>query len=140
MNSANGVSEQFDMNLLLDTCAFLWLVADPDRLGQMAAAAIQNPDTQLFLSDTSVWELSLKWQARKISLPSPPRRWVEEQTQVWKVRPLAIHRGHLYRVTELPEHHRDPFDRLLVAQAIEEGLSIATPDPYIQRYPVAVVW
>lgn len=128
------------MKILLDTCSFLWLAAAPENLGPEASAAIDRDDTQLFLSDGSVWEICLKWQAGKISLPEPPRAWVEAQRLTWRITTLPIERTHLYRVTELPTHHRDPFDRLLVAQAIEAGLSIATPDPWIARYPVAVMW
>lgn len=126
--------------LLLDTCTLVWLVSDPERLGRAVADCIDEETTELFLSDASVWELCLKWQAGKIGLPKPPRAWVEEQVRAWSLAALPIQRGHLYRVTELPEHHRDPFDRLLVAQAIEEGMTIGSPDPQIHRYPTAVLW
>jgi PIN domain nuclease of toxin-antitoxin system len=128
------------LRLLLDTCTFLWLVAAPGNLSPATSAAIDRTDTELLLSDCSVWELCLKWRGGKIQLPRPPRLWVEEQVQIWRIQPLPIERTHLYRVTELPDHHRDPFDRLLVAQAIEEGLTVATPDPHFPPYPVAVLW
>lgn len=128
------------MRLLLDTCAVLWLAGSPARLGRRFTDAVALPNIQLFLSDCSVWELCLKWNAGKIGLPEPPRRWVESQKRIWGLESLAMERSHLYRVTELPDHHRDPFDRLLVAQAIEEGLTLATPDPEIAKYPVAVIW
>lgn len=128
------------MKLLLDTCSLIWLVAEPGRLGHGAAEFIDDPNTDLWLSDTSVWEICLKWQKGKLRLPAPPRTWVREQTDIWHIAPLPIARTHLFRVTELPTLHQDPFDRLLVAQAIEEGLTIATPDPHIAGYPVAVVW
>lgn len=128
------------MKLLLDACTLLWLVGAPIRLGATVTDAIGRPDTRLILSDCSAWEICLKWKAGKISLPQPPRLWVEAQSRTWGIEPLSISRSHLYRVTELPEYHRDPFDRLLVAQAIEEGLTIATPDAEIKKYPVAVIW
>ena len=128
------------LRLLLDTCAFLWLAAAPGNLGGGAASVIDSSDSELFLSDVSVWEICLKWQAGKILLPAPPRLWVEEQRQTWRLASIPIERTHLYRVVELPHHHRDPFDRLLVAQAIERGLTIATPDAEVAKYPVAVIW
>lgn len=128
------------MRLLLDTCTFVWLVADPARISEPVAAAIDAGETELFLSDASVWEICLKWQTGKIGLPKPPRSWIEEQAAQWLLADLPVRRTDLFRVTELPTHHRDPFDRLLVAQALEARLAIATPDPQIRRYPVTVLW
>ncbi|NDD31553.1 MAG: hypothetical protein EB084_25155, partial [Proteobacteria bacterium] len=90
------------MKVLLDTCSFLWLAAAPENLGPEAAAAIDRNDCELFLSDGSVWEICLKWQAGKISLPGPPRSWVETQRTTWRLTTLPIEQTHLYRVTELP--------------------------------------
>jgi PIN domain nuclease of toxin-antitoxin system len=126
--------------LLLDTCTLIWLVSAPDRLSRAASEAIDRQSTELLVSDATVWEICLKWQAGKIGLPKPPRTWIEEQAALWLLEALPIRRTHLCRVTEIPEHHHDPFDRLLVAQALDEGLTIATPDPDIRRYPVDVLW
>lgn len=128
------------MKLLLDTCTFLWLVSDPKLLSAMACRAINNNDNDLWLSDSSVWEICLKWEARKLRLPSPPRRWVLEQSQIWQLGSLGIESSQLFRAGELPMHHRDPFDRLLVATAIDSDLTLVTPDPAIAAYPVAVLW
>ena len=128
------------MRLLLDTCAFLWLAAEPKRLGPRARKAIDARDAVLVVSDVSIWEVCLKWQAGKLTLPAPPRRWFGEQIARWGVRPLPLTAEHLFRATELPVLHRDPFDRLLVAQAIEGDLTLVTPDPAIVAYPVAVLW
>jgi PIN domain nuclease of toxin-antitoxin system len=128
------------MKLLLDTCTLVWLTAEPELLSGEAAAALDDESNSLYLSDASVWELCLKWQVGKISLPRPPRNWTEEQSRRWSLAGVPISRIHLFRVTELPEHHRDPFDRLLVAQAIQESLTIVTPDAWIRRYPVATLW
>jgi PIN domain nuclease of toxin-antitoxin system len=97
-------------------------------------------DARILLSDASVWELCLKWQAGKVELPAPPRRWIGEQVQAWGIERLPIEPEHCYRTTELPQLHRDPFDRLLVAQAIAHGALIVTPDPAITAYPVACLW
>jgi len=128
------------LQILLDSCALLWLAEAPNRLGPAVAHILDEAETQLWLSDCSVMELCLKWSAGKLELPQPPRIWFEEQLAVWEIRALAMARRHHYRSTELPDHHTDPFDRLLVAQAIEENLTIATPDPLIRRYPVATIW
>lgn len=127
------------MRLLLDTCSLIWLAAEPARLSSAVAAGVDAGLT-LLLSDCSVMELCLKWSAGKLTLPQPPRLWVEEQMRIWRLSGLPVERRHHYRSTELPDHHRDPFDRLLVAQAIEENLTIATPDPEIRRYPVSTLW
>lgn len=128
------------MICILDTCTFIWLCAEPERLSETAREAIDATDTDLVLGDVSVLEIVLKWQAGKITLPEPPRVWVERQIGIWSIRSLPISREHMYRVSELPEHHRDPFDRLLVAAALSEGATILTPDPAIHRYPVSCRW
>ncbi len=128
------------MKLLLDTCALLWMAGAPDQLGQGVRQQIDHPDTEIWVSDCSLWEICLKWESGKLKLPLPPRSWVEQQRRAWHWTALPIARSHLFRVTELPFYHRDPFDRLLVAQAIEEDLTVATPDPWITRYPVATSW
>ena len=128
------------VKLLLDTCTLIWLVAEPGQLSLKIASLINEGETDLFVSDCSVWEICLKWQAGKLRLPAPPRSWVEEQRRIWKFNYLPIERVHLFRGTELPDHHRDPFDRLLVAQAIENEMTIGTPDMNIMKYPVATVW
>jgi len=128
------------MDLLLDTCTIVWLSAEPSRLSKKARAALDADDAKLYTSDASTWELCLKWLAKKIVLPEPPRRWLTEQATLWQTDRLAFELDHFYRTCELPALHRDPFDRILVAQAITRGLTIVTPDPAIHAYPVAVLW
>ncbi len=94
----------------------------------------------MHLSDVSIWEICLKWEAGKLSLPQPPRLWCEAQAGIWKLSTLAITRSAVYRASELPGHHRDPFDRLLVGQALDRGLVVLTPDEMIHRYPVGWRW
>ncbi len=128
------------MKLLLDTCTLLWLAAEPDRLSEKAAKAIGDTGHELLFSDASIWEICLKWQSGKLTLPDPPRNWCEDQTSTWKIGSCPIARSHMCRVVELPLHHKDPFDRLLVAQALEERMTIVTPDPHIRNYPVSWLW
>ena len=128
------------LNLLLDTCTFIWLVSSSERLPSKVARSINAATTSLFLSDISVWEITMKWQLGKLRLPQPPRYWIESQRERWSLSAVPIEREHLYRVSELPMHHRDPFDRLLIAQAIECGLTLVTPDEALHRYPAATLW
>lgn len=102
--------------------------------------SIGDREALLFLSDVSTWEICLKWQSRKLHLPSPPRRWIAEQAGVWALSRLAIEQEDLFRASELAEHHRDPFDRLLVAQTMVRDGQLITPDSAIHGYPVAVLW
>ena len=128
------------MRLLLDTCTFVWLASEPGRLSARATQTINDHKSVLVLSDVTVWEICLKWQSGKLRLPEPPRTWCENQAGVWHLESLSVTREALYRTTELPSHHRDPFDRLLVAQSLEEGLPLITPDQHIAAYPISVVW
>lgn len=125
---------------MLDTCTFIWLCASPDRISAVATEIIDAPETRLLLSEVSVLEIALKWSAGKLALPDPPRRWIETQISVWSLDCRALGREDMYRAAELPDHHRDPFDRLLVAAAIRANAMILTPDDAVRRYPVGCRW
>ena len=125
---------------LLDTCTLIWLAAEPERLSAAARHAIDAADSALLFSDVSVLEITLKWTAGKITLPDPPRQWVERQVAQWELDCLSLTRDDIYRASELPMHHRDPFDRLLVAVALGAGAAILTPDDAIHDYPVSYRW
>lgn len=128
------------MNLLLDACTLIWLASAPHLLSPTSTRLIDSPENALWLSDCTVWEICLKWQVGKLKLPTPPRRWIQQQQLLWRLESLTIDRNHLFKVSELPMHHRDPYDRLLVAQAIDAGLTIVTPDVEIHKYPVHFAW
>ncbi len=125
---------------LLDTCTLIWLCTDAKRISETASEAIETAKTPLLLSDVSVLEIALKWQSGKLELPDPPRRWLEKQIAVWGLKCLELSRSDIYRATELPERHKDPFDRLLIASALNENATILTPDAAIRRYPVSCLW
>lgn len=108
------------MTLLLDANVFLW--------------------SELLLSAVSLWEIYLKVQAGKLDLPLEPEFFRDHMTQLGVRRVLAVEARHVYGVGELPDHHRDPFDRLLVAQAITESLTMVASDAAIRRYPVESFW
>jgi len=126
--------------ILLDTCTFVWLCADPDRLSPGAREALGAAGARILFSDVSALEISLKWSAGKIELPKPPRYWVEENVRAWALESVGMEREDVYRAAELAPHHRDPFDRLLVAAALRTGATLLTPDEAVRRYPVSAVW
>jgi PIN domain nuclease of toxin-antitoxin system len=128
------------VNAILDTCTFIWLTQQPERLSKPAVAFCDDSGNALYLSLASIWEISLKWTAGRIPLPAPPRAWITEQTAVWAVKLVSILPEHLYRATELAKLHPDPFDRLIVAQALAGGYAVVTPDPHIRQYPVQSIW
>jgi len=128
------------LTILLDTCVLIWLTQEPEKLSEKSKEVLEKPDNELLVSHVSVWEMLLKMQAEKLSLSLPLRKWLSEQQSIWGFFYLAITLEHLLRTGEIERHHSDPFDRLLVSQSIVESLSIMTPDPWIPRYPVHVIW
>ncbi len=127
------------VRLLLDTCTFLWW-AGGGTLSAGATAAVQEPSNDVFLSAVSVWEIVTKHQAGRLPLPEPPDRLIPTERSLRGVTPLPFDEESALQGTRLPPLHRDPFDRMLIAQAIALGLAIVTPDPAITQYPVRVIW
>lgn len=128
------------MKLLLDTCTFLWLLWDAPELSAPARDLFADPGNEAFLSVVSCWEIALKHSAGKLPLPAPPERLVPEQREKHGIATLPLDEESALRVTRLPPYHRDPFDRMLVSQAITGGLVILTPDEAIRGYPVRTAW
>lgn len=128
------------MRLLLDTHAFLWWVNDSRKLSRRARSAISNQQTECFLSLASCWEMAIKVSTGKLELPTGVERFVQEQLAVNRIRELPIQLRHTARAGTLPFHHRDPFDRLLAAQALDEDLAIVSADPIFRKYGVKRVW
>jgi PIN domain nuclease of toxin-antitoxin system len=127
------------MKALLDTHTFLWAIAEEGKLSRRAQQIFIG-SSDLWLSVASIWEILIKVQAGKLPLPEPAgpyliRKLVQNQIEV-----LPITLDHVLRTESLPLHHRDPFDRLLIAQSIEEKWPIVTADPWFARYPVDVIW
>lgn len=121
------------MNLLLDTHTFLWW--DAGKLPRAVVQRIQGADV-VFVSAASAWEIAIKAALGKIDARAP----LSEALEDYGFEELPIEMAHADAVRELPSHHRDPFDRILVAQARVEGLSLVSRDPVLSRYPVSVVW
>lgn len=128
------------MRLLLDTHAFLWWVDDDKRLSRAAHAAIRDRENECLVSLASCWELTIKVSLGKLSLESSVEQFVPTHTAINGFRLLPIEFSHTGRVARLPFHHRDPFDRMLAAQALVERLAIVSADPIFRRYGVKRVW
>ena len=128
------------MNVLLDTHAFLWAVTGDRRLSSPARTLIEDGENQVFLSAVSMWEIVLKARAGKLHVEGSVAKVLEEQMRQARISPLAIYPAHVLRVAALPPIHKDPFDRLLIAQAQSENLALVTRDPEIRRYTVQVIW
>jgi PIN domain nuclease of toxin-antitoxin system len=128
------------VNLLLDTCTFLWLTLEPARLSAQAVQLISDPDNRRWLSAVSVWEVAVLFSRGRITLSSPPRQFVAAQCRHYQIRLLPFRARAAVLEPDLPRPHRDPADRQLVCQALAHGLTILTPDPQIQRYPVPTAW
>lgn len=128
------------MKLLLDSCAFLWLAGGRVSLSEAADAAIREPSNDVFLSAVSVWEIAIKHQAGRLPLAEPLDRLIAAERRLRGVTSLPFDEASALQVLRLPPLHRDPFDRMLVSQAIAESLTIVTPDPLIAQYPVRILW
>ena len=125
------------MRLLLDTHVFLWTIAAPDRLPPKVRAAVEDDENEVFVSAASVWECVIKSRLGKLDLPDDPGVYLPRQRSRHGFESLAITERDVLRVGTLPFIHKDPFDRVLVAQATEHRLQLVTADPLISRYPVS---
>lgn len=123
------------MRLLLDTHAFLWWLRNDDRLGARARDAVADPVNAVFVGAASAWEIAVKRAAGRLTAPGDITAWIEESA----FRPLAIEVRHALVSAELPPHHRDPFDRLLVAQAQLEDLALVAHDEELRKYEVGIL-
>jgi len=130
------------MKLLLDTHTFLWLIDGNSRLGSGASTAINDMQNWLYLSVASIWELAIKTSRvnPQLQLAEPLDVFVERWTKAYGITILAIEQSHALQVVHLPDHHRDPFDRLLVAQASIEHMHLVTGDSKLTSYSVPIIW
>lgn len=128
------------MNILLDTCVFLWIVRDPTELSTNAQTLITDSSHTLYLSVISVWEIAIKHGLGRLPLAEPPHIYVPTERDKHDILSLELHEAAVLELRRLPKHHQDPFDRMLVCQAIADGLTLLTPDNHIQAYPVRTLW
>jgi len=128
------------MKVLLDTHVFLWWITDDLRISQKVSAIMTDGDNELFLSAASVWEIVIKSRLGRLHLPENPDSYLMEQMALNAVEPLSITMPHALRVYNLPDIHKDPFDRIMIAQALLEDMPILTRDDYIPKYGVQAIW
>ncbi|HET7892062.1 MAG TPA: type II toxin-antitoxin system VapC family toxin [Candidatus Sulfotelmatobacter sp.] len=127
------------MKALLDTHAFLWSISDDERLSRKAQQ-IFTGSNDLWLSVASIWEILIKVKSGKLPLPEPSGPYLVRELSENGIEVLPIKLDHVLRIENLTAHHRDPFDRILIAQSIEEKLPLVTADPVFERYPVKLIW
>lgn len=128
------------MRLLLDTSTFLWFIEGHTALSTTARKVIEDPENDVLLSVASLWEVAIKISIGKLSLGQPFGELIPEQIVAMGIRVMDIRLQHLTRVTNLPWHHRDPFDRLIVAQAITEDLPVVGRDGALDAYGIQRIW
>lgn len=124
------------MRLLLDTHVFLWAAGEPEELAEPARLAIADAENEVYVSAAVAWEITVKTALGKLKVPGDPATWFSARLRSLGFDSLPIHPEHALAAGALPDHHRDPFDRILVAQAQLEGMQLVTRDPEIQKYPV----
>lgn len=128
------------MKLLLDTCAFLWLIRKQPQASRAARALFANADNEVYLSSVSAWEIAVKHRLGKLPLGDIPVRYVPTEREKHGVAPLVLTEADTLVLDKLPILHHDPFDRMLICQAIANQMTILTPDPLISQYPVLTRW
>ena len=128
------------MKVLLDTCTFLWLATDDRALSLEARAVFEDEENEAFLSAVSAWEIMVKNLLGGLKLSDPPERFVPKYRDAHRIESLPLNEDMVLQLRSLPRVHRDPFDRMLICQAISEGMAILTPDEHIRRYPVRTMW
>ena len=126
------------MRLLLDTHIFLWYVGGDRRLDGKLRKSIEDADA-VYLSVVSVWEATIKYSIGKLLLPEPPHPWLSEQRELHRIESLPIDEASVAHLPKLEPHHRDPFDRILICQALERDLQLVTVDPVLSKYPAKIL-
>lgn len=128
------------MKILLDTHIFLWLLFCPEKLSQTLIDAYQNPQNEIFLSHASLWEMQIKLQLGKLEFEIHLDKFVDEQIHYEYIKLLPINLNHILALKQLPFYHKDPFDRLLISQAMQENFILASNDNVFKSYPVTLFY
>jgi len=127
------------MRILLDTHIFLWFISGDTQLSTDVRDAVRDPDNDVYLSAVSVWEAIAKYQLGKLPLPENPKTYLPKQRDLHQIASLALDESSVIQLAKLPSLHRDPFDRMLICQALQNGLTIATVDTAVRAYSVSVL-
>ena len=128
------------MRFLIDTHAWLWLQSDPERLPPSVLDMLEDLGNDVFVSAASAWEIAVKHQSGRLRLPDPPLTYVPRRMVDSGCKPLSIEHAHALRAGQLPRHHRDPFDRVMIAQSQILDLPVVTRDPAFSLYDVDLLW
>ena len=128
------------MRLLLDTSTFLWVINDAPELSSQARELFVNPENESYLSSVSAWEIAIKYGLGRLPLPQPPDRFIPAQRKQHGIDPLELDEEAALHLSRLPQLHKDPFDRMLVCQAIVHHLIILTSDDLVAQYPIRTIW
>jgi PIN domain nuclease of toxin-antitoxin system len=128
------------MSYLLDTTVFVWLLQEPEKLNRRALDLVEDETQDVFLSAVTSWEVVIKSAIGKLTLPKKPDELFSEIFARFSFQPLSVTHTHILAVGELEFHHRDPFDRMLIAQARSENLVLMTADSMFEKYPVETLW
>ena len=127
------------MKILLDTPIFLWFISGDNRLSTDVRDIIRDLDNEIYLSVVSVWESIIKYQLGKLPLPEPPETYLPKQRELHQIASLILDESSISQLAKLPPLHRDPFDRMLICQALQYGLTIATVDAAVRAYSVSFI-
>ena len=127
------------MKILLDTHIFLWFISGDTQLSVNLRDKIRDPDNEIYLSAVSVWEAIVKYQLGKLTLPEHPETYLPRQRELHQISSLNLDENGVVQLSKLPSLHRDPFDRMLICQALQHGLTIATVDTTVRAYSVSVI-
>jgi len=128
------------VKVLLDTATFLWITTNSNKLSAVAKRIYLNNKNEMYLSAVSVWEVVVKYNLERLPLPQPPGVFIPKETNKHAVTTLPLSEKDVYKLETLPKIHNDPFDRMLVCQALAQNLTILTPDKVIKKYPVVTKW
>jgi PIN domain nuclease of toxin-antitoxin system len=128
------------MKYLLDTNVWLWSLKTPALIGDEGRQILERGEEEIYLSAVTSWEISIKMRLGKLDFPGPLARHIPQFMTKQNLRPLSVHHSHAEKVYDLPAHHADPFDRMLIAQALVEDLVILTSDRSFRKYPAKLLW
>ncbi len=128
------------MKLLLDTHVFLWLRSEPQRVSSRVLSAYQEPSNRIYLSIVSIWEMQIKHQIGKLRLDMPLKDIIEGQCDANTLEIMPLRLNHIFGLQNLPPHHKDPFDRLLIVQSRAESVSLVSSDRMFRQYGVTLFW
>jgi PIN domain nuclease of toxin-antitoxin system len=128
------------MIVLLDTCSFLWFTLNAPELSERARGIFQDAENDVYLSVVSSWEICAKFSSGRLHLPEAPGKFIAQRRRSKHIDVLPLDEQAVFQEPKLPRIHSDPFDRMLVCQALINGMTILTPDEHIAQYPVRTVW